>query len=72
MDAPTDVSVTEEIAAEGIPQSAALVFGAQQAALADLQSQPARLLVVVDLPVPVRDQPVRRVHRQRQAHPRRI
>ena len=32
----------------------------------------ARILVVVDLPRAVRDQPVRRVHRQRQAAPRQI
>ena len=42
---------------------------AQPAALAEFQGQPARLLVVLDLPGPVRRLAVRRVHRQRQAVP---
>ena len=42
---------------------------AQPAALAELQGQPARLLVALDLPRAVRGLAVRRVHRQRQAVP---
>ena len=42
-------------------------FAAQQAALGELQGQPARLLVVVAVPGAVRDLAVRRIHRQRQA-----
>ena len=47
-------------------------FAAQPAALGKLQGQPARLLVVVDLPGDVPDLAVRGIHRQRQAdlHPR--
>ena len=57
----------------GVPPPAPLLaVAAQPAALAQLQGQPARLLEPVDLPRPVRVQPVRRVHRQRQADHRRL
>ena len=45
-------------------------LAAQPAAVCELQGQPARLLVVLDLHGPVRAQPVRGADRQRQADPR--
>ena len=45
-------------------------LAAQPAAACELQGQPARLLVVLDLPGPVRPEPVRGAHRQRPADPR--
>ena len=50
----------------------AVALADEPAALAEFQGQPARLLVAVDLPGPVRAQPVRRIHRQRPAAPRRV
>ena len=52
------------------PERARCAVAAQPAALAEFQGQPARLLVAVDFPRPVRPEPVRRIHRQRPAAPR--
>ena len=54
-------------AVAALSPAASRLSPAQPAALAQLQGQPARLLEPVDLPRPFRPQPVRRVHRQRQA-----
>ena len=72
MDVPTDAAIIETATAAGLPRRRFALVDAQRAALADLQGAQARLLVLVDLPRPVRDQPVRRVHRQRQAADRQI
>ena len=67
MDVPTDAAIIETATAAGIPRRRFAALRAQRAALADLQGAYARLLVLVDLSRPIRAQPVRRVHRQRQA-----
>ena len=48
---------------------AAAAVADQRAAAGELQGQPARLLVVLDLPGALRAVPLRRVHRQRPADP---
>jgi hypothetical protein len=56
-------------AARSPNRRARLAVAAQPAALAQLQGQPPRLLVAVDLRDPLRAHAVRGVHRQRQADP---
>jgi hypothetical protein len=51
------------------PPRGGLAVAAEQTPVAEFQGQPARLLVAVDLPRPLRAQPVRRADRQRQADP---